>query len=115
MHNVVRLHGTAMVVFLAATVVLSWMLRPGSVETDSAAAHRARRDLSLLLVVLVAQAAVGYVQYFSDVPPLLVGIHVAGATTLWITVVWFYLRRFAPSYPERFAPEVAIAHVSAET
>ena len=114
-HNVVRLHGTAMVVFLAATVVLSWMLRPGSVETDSAAAHRARRDLSLLLVVLVAQAAVGYVQYFSDVPPLLVGIHVAGATTLWITVVWFYLRRFAPSYPERFVPEVAIAHVSAET
>ena len=46
---------------------------------------RARRDLSTLLTVLVAQAAIGYVQYFSDVPPLLVAIHVAGATTLWIT------------------------------
>ena len=84
--NVARLHGTAMIVFLAATLVLGWMLRPGSVETNSAAAGRARRDLSTLLTVLVAQAAIGYVQYFSDVPPLLVGIHVAGATTLWITV-----------------------------
>jgi cytochrome c oxidase assembly protein subunit 15 len=58
-----------------------------------------------LLTVLVAQAAVGYVQYFSAVPPLLVGSHVAGATTLWITMVWFSLRRF----------EVANGDVSTET
>jgi cytochrome c oxidase assembly protein subunit 15 len=134
-HNVARLHGTAMIVFLAATLTLGWMLRPGSAETNSAAAARARRDLSTLLTVLVAQAAIGYVQYFSDVPPLLVAIHVAGATTLWITVVWFYLRRFAPvgseppsplrpgeSAPLRRKPsaplrrgEVANDHVSTET
>ena len=130
-HSVVRVHGTAMVVFLAATVALSWMLRPGSIETNSAAARRARADISVLLVVLVAQAAVGYIQYFSNVPPLLVAIHVAGATTLWITVVSFYLRRFAPQSAGRFAPapsgrfapepsgrfatEVAIGDVSAET
>ncbi|MEO8698028.1 MAG: COX15/CtaA family protein [Acidimicrobiales bacterium] len=118
-HNVARLHGTAMLVFLAATLALGWMLRPGSVESDSAAAQRARRDLTTLLTVLVAQAAVGYVQYFSDVPPLLVGIHVAGATTLWITMVWFYLRRFAVEQPIRPAvlhsDEVANGHVSTET
>jgi len=94
-HNVARLHGSAMIAFLAATLALGWMLRPGSAEVNSTAAPRARRDLSTLLTVLVAQGALGYVQYFSDVPPLLVGIHVAGATTLWITMVWFYLRRFA--------------------
>jgi cytochrome c oxidase assembly protein subunit 15 len=103
------------------------MLRPGSVESNSAAAQRARRDLTTLLTVLVAQAAIGYVQYFSDVPPLLVGIHVAGATTLWITMVWFYLRRFAVEAPTRTAvlhtepsaplrsDEVANTHVSTET
>ena len=94
-HNVARLHGTAMIAFLLATLALGWMLRPGSAEVNSTAAPRARRDLSTLLTVLVAQGALGYVQYFSDVPPLLVGIHVAGATTLWITMVWFYLRQFA--------------------
>jgi cytochrome c oxidase assembly protein subunit 15 len=121
-HNVARVHGSAMIAFLLATLALGWMLRPGSVETNSAAAQRARRDFSILLVVLVAQAVIGYVQYFSDVPPLLVGFHVAGATTLWITMLSFYLRRFAPSC-SRFAPpltghlpgEVANAHVAAET
>ena len=105
--NVARLHGMATIAFLLATVALGWVLRPGLIETNSAAARRARRDLSPLLVVLIAQAGVGYVQYFSDVPPLLVGIHVAGATTLWITTVWFYLRRFAP--------EVANVNTSTET
>jgi heme a synthase len=122
-HNVARLHGAAMIAFLLATLALGWMLRPGSVETNSAAGRRARLDLSTLLTVLVAQAAIGYVQYFSDVPPLLVGIHVGGATTLWITMVWFYLRRFAVlSAPLRSglsAPlrcgEVANGHVSTET
>jgi cytochrome c oxidase assembly protein subunit 15 len=111
--HVARLHGIAMVVFLAVTLLLGVLLRPGSHQTGAAAAERARRDLTVLLTVLVAQAAVGYIQYFSDVPPLLVGIHVAGATALWIAVVWFYLRRFTP-VPSG-APEVAIAHASTET
>ena len=95
-HNVARLHGSAMIAFLLATLALGWTLRPGSQQVRADAAPLARRDLSTLLTVLVAQAAIGYVQYFSDVPPLLVGIHVAGATTLWITMIWFYLRRFDP-------------------
>ena len=39
------------------------------------------------LAVLFAQGAIGYAQYFSDVPPLLVGIHVAGAAACWIAVL----------------------------
>jgi cytochrome c oxidase assembly protein subunit 15 len=95
--RVARIHGISMVVFLAATVLFAFLLRPGTGHAGAASAERTRRDLTVLLTVLVAQAAVGYTQYFSDVPPLLVGIHVAGAATLWITVVWFYLRRFAPA------------------
>ena len=34
------------------------------------------------------QAAVGYIQYFSDVPAVLVFVHVAGATALWAVTVW---------------------------
>jgi cytochrome c oxidase assembly protein subunit 15 len=94
--HVARLHGIAMVFFLAATVLFAVLVRPGTRHASAAAAERTRRDVTVLLTVLVAQAAVGYTQYFSDVPPLLVGIHVAGAATLWITVVWFYLRRFTP-------------------
>lgn len=125
-HDVARVHGIAMIVFLSATLLLTYWLRPGTPHASATTATAARHDLTTLLTVLVAQAAVGYIQYFSDVPPLLVGIHVAGATTLWITVVWFYLRRFEPTplsqsasmgnlRPQRSEPEVAIGHVSTET
>jgi cytochrome c oxidase assembly protein subunit 15 len=93
--HVARIHGIAMVLFLSTVLLLGWMLRPAArLGTDPAEAAVARNDLSLLLTVLVAQAAVGYTQYFTDVPPVLVGIHLAGATVLWIVVVRFYLRRF---------------------
>ena len=45
----------------------------------------------VLLVVLVAQAAVGYSQYLSGDPVLLVGIHLAGATSVVIAMVLFNL------------------------
>ena len=37
-----------------------------------------------LLTVAVLQGAIGYTQYFTDVPPLLVGFHVGGAVAVWI-------------------------------
>jgi len=52
-----------------------------------AAALRAtslRRVAALLLIVELAQGAVGYTQYFLHVPPLLVGCHMLGACLVWI-------------------------------
>jgi cytochrome c oxidase assembly protein subunit 15 len=56
-----------------------------------AMAIRSRRDGSAetaatteLLVAIVAQGALGYVQYFSGVPALMVAFHVAGATLVWV-------------------------------
>ena len=37
-----------------------------------------------LLTVLALQGAIGYTQYFTGVPPLLVGLHVLGATLVWV-------------------------------
>ncbi|MFD9423245.1 MULTISPECIES: heme A synthase [unclassified Streptomyces] len=63
---------------------------------DAPADTRARsRDL---LIVLVAQGAIGYVQYFSDVPEVLVGIHMFGSSLMWIAVL-----RLALSMRERAA------------
>ena len=43
----------------------------------------------LLLAAMIGQGVVGYVQYFSHLPPLLVGIHLAGACAVWCTALWF--------------------------
>jgi heme a synthase len=83
--DVVRIHGTSAMVLLGlALVTLALVAR-------TAASRPVANRLGVLLAVLVAQAGVGYAQYFNDIPALLVGIHVAGATALWAATVWFVL------------------------
>lgn len=79
--DVARLHGIAVMLFLGLTVAMLWMARRG----DAAASVEQR--LRVLLVVLVLQAGVGYTQYFTGVPAVLVGVHVLGAASVWIAVV----------------------------
>ena len=61
-------------------------------RTHASAAVQNR--LGVVLLVACIQAAIGYIQYFNDIPALLVGLHIAGATALWSAVVWFYLGLF---------------------
>jgi cytochrome c oxidase assembly protein subunit 15 len=83
-----RVHGTTVMVFLGVALVAVF------VASRDGAPRSVMHRLTVLLVVLVAQAGVGYAQYLSDIPPLLVGIHVAGATAVWTAVVWSYLGLF---------------------
>ena len=76
----VRVHSIVVWVFLGSVVL--WTI----------AAHRRGdrvefRRLSDLLVAAVVQGGIGYAQYFADVPALLVGLHVAGATLVWVLTV----------------------------
>jgi cytochrome c oxidase assembly protein subunit 15 len=86
--DVARVHSGVVLVFLAVVLATLWLVRrdrpPASVQ----------RRVTLLLVVLVAQAGVGYAQYFSDIPPLLVGFHIAGATAVWSATLALYLGLF---------------------
>lgn len=50
--------------------------------------HRAaRRAVTALLIVELAQGCVGYVQYATHLPVVLVAMHVLGASVLWVTAV----------------------------
>ncbi len=86
--DVARVHGTTVMVFLGVVLVTVF------IASRDRAPRAVMRRLTVLLVVLVAQAGVGYAQYLSDIPPLLVGIHVAGATAVWTATVWFHLGLF---------------------
>lgn len=83
LHRVAQLHGVAVTALLAETVYLVWSLR----RAGAPAAVQAR--LYFVVQVMVFQAGVGYLQYFTGVPVFLVGIHVAGAAAVWAAVVWF--------------------------
>jgi heme a synthase len=53
--------------------------------------ERMRKSARMLVMVLVAQAAVGYVQYFTHLPALVVEVHELGATILVVGVTQFHL------------------------
>ena len=72
-----------------AFVVLVVALLVGLTRTVGPAT--ARRAAVVLLVVTLAQGLVGYVQYFTGLPEVLVGVHLLGAALLTATVTWTLL------------------------
>ncbi|WP_237447655.1 COX15/CtaA family protein [Nocardioides flavescens] len=53
---------------------------------------RARRAVVALLVISLAQGTIGFVQYFTDLPEVLVGFHMLGAALVSASVTWVLLR-----------------------
>jgi cytochrome c oxidase assembly protein subunit 15 len=45
------------------------------------------RRTALLLAVVLAQGTIGYAQYVTDLPEVLVGLHILGACLVWITAL----------------------------
>ena len=84
--DVVRFHGGSVILFGIITLATLWMLR----RRDELTPEILKRG-EILLVVLVAQAAVGYAQYFTGVPIGLVAIHLAGSVCVWVAVLVFEL------------------------
>jgi heme a synthase len=83
-----RVHGISVIVLLALVLGSLWLLR-----RQQAPAAVVRRGL-VLLGVLLAQGAVGYIQYFTGVPVLLVAVHIVGAVAVWTAVIRFNLGLF---------------------
>jgi heme a synthase len=79
--SVARVHGITVTATIALALALAWRLRRH--------ADRAVLETPLGTFVFVAflQATVGYVQYFTDVPVVLVASHVVGATALWLAAL----------------------------
>jgi cytochrome c oxidase assembly protein subunit 15 len=84
--DVARAHGTSVMLFLVVTLLTIWRLHRAGAPASL------MRAAELLVAVTVAQAAVGYVQYFTGVPVILVGIHIAGAAAVWSATLNFFLR-----------------------
>ena len=79
-----RIH--AELVWVAAIVLLMilWTL------WRSDAPARVQESGRILIGAMAAQGLIGYTQYLTHLPAVLVGIHVVGATFVWSTALWFH-------------------------
>lgn len=80
--TVAWLHADAVLFFLGLLIALLLALRL------TEAPGRVRRSAWILLAVALAQGAIGYLQYFTGLPIILVGMHVLGAVCLWVAALW---------------------------
>ena len=85
LRSMAELHST--LALLLVGVVLALVVSLHALDVP----ERVRRAGRILMAVLVAQAAVGYIQYFTHLPALLVEVHVIAATSLAIGGVQFLL------------------------
>lgn len=81
--EVARLHAAAVWVFAAIGVAMLVLTRRGP--------RRVNRRLWLLAAVTLAQGAIGYVQLFTGLPEVLVGLHMIGAALLAAATTHAYL------------------------
>jgi heme a synthase len=102
--DLARVHG----VLVVTLVVLSLATVYAVFRTG---APRATRFRGLLLVgALLVQGGIGYTQYFTGVPVLLVGAHIVGAVLVWVALLELYLGLFTPTEGDGPAPAATPAH-----
>lgn len=83
--EIVQVHSATVIIFLVLLAMFSFQIFKNSNSNSL------RSITKTLCLVAAAQAIVGWVQYFTGVPELLVGFHIAGATCLWAALVKSWL------------------------
>lgn len=92
---IARIHALSVWVFIVVLAVIVWKVRNDHSEGER---DEVRRAWAVLVIVTLAQGAIGYVQYFTGLPEIIVGAHLAGAAVLVAaeSAVFYLLRRRRP-------------------
>ncbi len=83
--SVAQLHADAAMLLVGLTAALVFAVRLADATAE------ARRMSTLLVATVLAQAGVGFTQYFTGVPVALVELHIAGATAIWVVTLRLWL------------------------
>lgn len=76
------IHADLVIALIGVTVALLIAVRLGESEATRAAILK---KVQLFLLIALSQGAIGYVQYFTGLPEILVGMHLVGAVVVWLT------------------------------
>jgi cytochrome c oxidase assembly protein subunit 15 len=75
------IHADLVIALIGVTVALLIAVRLGESEATRAAILK---KVKLFLLIALSQGAIGYVQYFTGLPEILVGMHLVGAVVVWL-------------------------------
>jgi cytochrome c oxidase assembly protein subunit 15 len=72
------------VAWLHADVVIALLGITFGLFVVSEVSAQTKKRLKIFLAIALSQGLIGYVQWFTDLPEILVGLHLAGSTLVWI-------------------------------
>ncbi|MFE0250416.1 heme A synthase [Streptomyces sp. NPDC059010] len=107
--NVTKLHAVLAWIVVTLTFALWFVLK--AVDAPKSPLNRTRD----LFLILLSQGVIGYVQYFTDLPELLVGLHMFGSAVTWIAVLRVLLALRERPDDEIGAPGPATAEATVGT
>jgi cytochrome c oxidase assembly protein subunit 15 len=73
--TVAWIHADAVIALLGLTLALYIAARANQIH---------RRRITIFAIIALAQGAIGYIQYFTGIPEIIVAAHLLGATLVWI-------------------------------
>lgn len=79
--DVARLHGGSVILTIIVSVLLGFVLR------RDAAGSAVQNAFEAFLFLAVLQGGIGYLQYFTGVPVVLVAIHIALSVAVWLAAL----------------------------
>jgi len=74
--TVATIHAEAVIALLGVTLALYVAVRSNPLH---------KRSLFIFLAIALGQGAIGYIQYFTGIPEILVAAHLLGSTPVWIS------------------------------
>ena len=99
--SVARIHGVSVIATIALALALAWV-----VQRDRGDRVALQAALGRWMFLAVLQAVLGYVQYLTGVPAILVGAHVAGATAVTLATALLVLDTRRPVIIDPVGPTV---------
>jgi heme a synthase len=95
LEDMTRIHAEVVIVAVLAVLALLWVLWRSDAPASVQNAGR------VVLAVMFVQGLIGYTQFFTHLPAVLVGVHVLGASVVWAAVLWFHhqMSVHAPEVP----------------
>lgn len=77
------IHADLVIALIGVTVAMLIAIRLGEAEITRSSWGVSARNF---LIICLAQGLIGYTQYFTGLPELLVGFHILGSVLVWLTV-----------------------------
>jgi cytochrome c oxidase assembly protein subunit 15 len=94
--TVATIHAEAVIALFGVTLALYVAVRSSPLH---------KRRLFIFLVIALGQGAIGYIQYFTGIPEILVAAHLLGSTLVWVAA--WRLRLAITTSPVRTQPSSA--------